>query len=134
MCQPDAKKQPEDQKPQTHYGGHGSRPLERKHGKKILSEIVDNAESALCPAEGNQVLAKNIALGEAPVLDYLAQLHIVEHFHAQCAIRANRVIDRAPDHVESPHTHVVPRFGIGNFPRAMSEKEKRLEESDNHFF
>src|SRR6266849_9557784 len=132
MCQADTKKRPEIQKTETHYGGHGPPPLERKHGKEILGEIVDDAESALCPAEGNQVLAKNIALGESRVLDYLAQFHVVEHFHAQCAIRADRVIDRAPDQIESADTHVVPRFGIGNFPRAVSENEKRLEESDHH--
>src|ERR1700674_5113230 len=133
MCQVDTKNRPEIQKPQTHYGGHRPPPLEGKNGKEVLGEIVDDAESALCPAEGNQILAKDIALREASVLDYLAQLHVVEHFHAQCAICANRVIDRAPDHVESAHTHVVSRFRIGNFPRAVSENEKRLEESDHHF-
>src|ERR1700694_5178449 len=133
MCQADTKERPEIQKTQTYYSGHRPPPMERKHGKKVLGEIVDDAESALCPAEGNQILAKDIALREASVLDYLAQLHVVEHFHTQCAIRANRVIDRAPDHVESAHTHVIPRFRIGNFPRAVSENEKRLEKSDHHF-
>src|SRR5438132_4342276 len=133
MCQADTEKRPEIQKTQTDYGGHCSPPLEGKHGKKVLGEIVDDSERALCPAEGNQIFAKNISLGEARVLDYLAQLHVVEHFHAQCAIRADRVIDRTPDHIESAHTHVVPRFGIGNFPRAVSENEKRLKESDHHF-
>src|SRR6202790_1107906 len=133
MCQADTKKRPEIQKTQTHYGDHRPPPLEGKHGKKVLGEIVDDSESALCPAEGNQILAKNIALGEARVLDYLAQLHVVEYLHAQGAICANRVIDRAPDQVESAHTHVVSRFGIGNFPRAVSENKKRLKESDHHF-
>ena len=27
---------------------------------------------------------------------------------------------------------MVPRFGIGNFPRPVSENEKHLEESDHH--
>src|ERR1700674_4806704 len=117
MCQADTEKRPEIQKTQTHYGGHCPPPLERKHGKEVLSEIVNDAESALCPAEGNQIFAKNIALRESRVLDYLAQLHVVEHFHSQCAIRADRVINRAPDQVESAHPHVVARFGIGNFPR-----------------
>src|SRR6266446_6068258 len=112
MYQADAEKRPKIQKTQTDYGGYRPPPLERKHGKKILGEIVDDAESALCPAEGNQVLAKNIALGESRVLDYLAQLHVVEHLHAQRAIRANRLIDRAPDQVKSTHTHVVSRFRI----------------------
>src|SRR6266481_3851466 len=133
MCQAYTEKRPEIQKTQTHYGGDGPPPLKGKHGKEVLGEIVDNAESTLRPAEGNQVLAKNIALGESRVLDYLAQFHVVEHFHAQGAIRADRVIDRAPDHVESAHTHVVPRFGIGNLPRAVSENEKRLKKSDHHF-
>src|SRR6202521_215230 len=133
MCQADAKKRTEIQKTETHYGGHRPPTLERKHGKEVLGEIVDDAESALRPAEGNQILAKNITLREPRVLDYLAQLHIVEHFHAQSAIGADRVIDRAPDHIESAHTHVVPRFRVGNFPRAVSENEKRLKESDHHF-
>src|SRR5260370_14528237 len=105
MCHADAEKRPEIQKTQTHYGGHRPPPLERKHGKEVLGEIVDDSESALCPAEGNQVLPKNIALGKARVLDYLAQLHVIEHFHAQCAIRADGVIDRAPDHLKSAHSH-----------------------------
>src|SRR6266481_6971452 len=133
MCQAYTEKRPEIQKTQTHYGGDGPPPLKGKHGKEVLGEIVDNAESTLRPAEGNQVLAKNIALGESRVLDYLAQFHVVEHFHAQGAIRADRVIDRAPDHIESPHTHVVPRFRVGNFPWPVSENEKCLEESDHHF-
>src|SRR5260370_5496420 len=133
MCHADAEKRPEIQKTQTHYGGHRPPPLEGKNGKEVLGEIVDDAESALCPAERDPVLAKDIALGKARVLDYLAQFHVVEHFHAQCAIGANRVIDRAPDHIESAHTHVVPRFGVGNFPRAVSENEQRLEKSNHHF-
>src|SRR5258708_27498969 len=132
MCQAHAKKWPEIQKTQTHHGGHRSPPLEGKHGEKILGEIVDDAESRLRADEGNQILSKNIALGEPRVLYYLAQLHVVEHFHAQGAIRADRIIDRAPNQIESAHAHVVSRFGIGNFPRAVSENEKRLEESDHH--
>src|SRR6266446_58608 len=133
MYQADAEKRPKIQKTQTDYGGYRPPPLERKHGKKILGEIVDDSESALCPAEGNQVLAKNIALGETCVLDYLAQLHVVEHFHAQGPIRADRVIHRAPNHVESSDAHVVTRFRVGNFPWPVSENEKCLEESDHHF-
>src|ERR1700681_3414554 len=127
MCQADAKKRPEIQKTQTDYSGHRPPPLEGKHGKEVLGEIVDDAESAYCPAERNQVLAKNIALGEPSVLYYLAELHIVQNFHTQGAIRADRLIDRAPDHVESAHTHVVPGFRVGNLSRAVSENEKSLE-------
>src|SRR5260370_9961261 len=108
MCQAHAKKWPEIQKTQTHHGGHRSPPLEGKHGKKILGEIVDNAESALRPAEGNQVVSKTIALGEPGVLYYLAQFHVVEHFHEQGAIRAHRLIDRAPNGDESAHTNHIP--------------------------
>src|SRR5260370_14321925 len=132
MWKGDAKKWPEIQKTQTHPGGHRSPPLEGKHGKKILGEIVDNAESALRPAEGNQVVSKNIALGEPGVLYYLAQFHVVEHFRAQGAIRADRIIDRAPNQIESAHAHVVPRFRVGNFPRSVSENEERLEERYHH--
>src|SRR5208282_4264170 len=114
-------------KAQTHDADHRSRPLERKHGKKVLGEIVDDAEGSLCPVEGNQVFPKNIALDEARVLDNLAQFHVVDYFHAQSEIRADRLIHRAPDHVESTHTHVVARLGIGNLPRTVSENEKRLE-------
>src|SRR5208337_535662 len=98
---PDSKKWSEIQKAQTHDAGQGSRPLERKHGKEVLGEIVDDTESALGPAQGNQVLAKNIALGEARFLDYFAEFHVVEHFHAQGSIGADRVVDRTPDQVES---------------------------------
>src|SRR5882672_756190 len=132
MCQADTEKRSEIQKTETDYGGYRPPPLERKHGKEVLGEIVDDSEGALRPAEGNQVLAKNIALGESRVLDYLAQFHVIEHFHAQCAIRADRVIDRTPDHIESAHTHMVPRFRIGHFPRAVPENEKSLEEGDHH--
>src|SRR5260370_33929541 len=97
MCQAHAKKWPEIQKTQTHHRGHRSPPLEGKHGKKILGEIVDNAESALRPAEGNQILSKNIALAEPGVLYYLPQLQVVDHFHAQGTIRADLVITRAPN-------------------------------------
>src|SRR6266436_2203082 len=133
MCQTDAKKWPEIQKPQTQNTNHRPPPLEGKHGKKILGEIVDDPESAPRPAERNQILPKDIALGEARVLDYLAQFHVVEHFHAQGAIRADLVIDRPPNQVESAHTHVVARFRVGNFPRSVSEDKKRLKKSDHHF-
>src|SRR5208282_6178680 len=98
-----AKKGPEVKTTQTHYGDHRSPPLKGKHGKKILSQTVDDAEGALCPVQGNQILPGNIALCEARVLDYLAQFHVVDHFHAQCAIGADRVIHRAPYQVESAH-------------------------------
>src|SRR6266436_1337531 len=132
MCQTDAKKWPEIQKPQTQNTNHRPPPLKGKYGKKILGEIVDDAESALRPAERNQILPKDIALGEARVLDHLAQFHVVEHFHAQGAIRADLVIDRPPNHVESANTHVVSRLRIGNFPRAVPKNEKRLKESNHH--
>ena len=45
--------------------------------------------------KGDEVFAKYIALREAGVLDYFAQFHVVEHFHAQCHIGADRVIHRA---------------------------------------
>ena len=93
LGQPDAKKWSEIQTTQADYGDHGSRPLKRKHGKKILGEIVDDAESALGPMERNEILPGNIALSEPRVLDYLAQLHVVDHFHAQGAIRTDRFID-----------------------------------------
>ncbi len=89
-------------------------------------------KAPLAQCKRDQVLAKDIALREARVLDYFAEFHVVEHFHAQCAVSADCVIDRAPDQVESADPHVVARFGIGNFPGTMSENEKRLEEGDHH--
>src|SRR5260370_811869 len=82
--------------------------------------------------ERRSIYMNKLALTKGRVLDYLAQFHVVEHFHAQGAIRADRVIDRAPNEVESAHTHVIPRFRIGNFPRSASENEEHLEEGDHH--
>jgi hypothetical protein len=76
-----------------------SPPLERKQREEILGEIVNHAESALDPINGNQVLAKNHTLFEPRILDHLAQFHIVEDFHTQGKIAADRVIHgaAAPD-------------------------------------
>ena len=93
MCQPDTKKRTQIQKSQTHNGRHGSPPLERKHGKKVLGQIVDHAERPLGPAQRDQILPINIALDKARILDHLAQLHIVDHFHAQRTIRTDPLID-----------------------------------------
>src|SRR5208282_140602 len=103
-----------------------------KHGKKILRQIIDDAESTLGPAKRNQILPVNIALDETRVLDYLTELHVVDDFHTQGAIRADCFVDRSPDHVESAHAHVVARFGIGNFPWPVSENKKHLEKRDHH--
>src|SRR5208282_3036149 len=103
-----------------------------KHGKKILRQIIDDAESTLGPAKRNQILPVNIALDETRVLDYLTEFHVVDDFHAQSAIRADCFVDGSPDHVKSAHAHVVARFGIGNFPWPVSENKKHLEKRDHH--
>src|ERR1022692_1638574 len=100
--------------------------------KKVFGEIVDYAKRALGPAQRNQIFAKNIALRETCVLDDLTQFHVVDHFHAQRAIGADRVIDVASNHVEGAHTHVIARFWVSDFPGTMSENEERLEKCDHH--
>lgn len=71
-------------------------------------------------------------MDEARVLNNLAQLHVVDHLHAQGAICADRVIDRTAHQVESAYPHVVLRLGISDLPWPVSKNEKRLEERDHH--
>ena len=84
------------------------------------------------PVKRNQVLAKDVALGEARLLDDFAQLHVVQHFHAQRPVSPDRVIDRTPDHIERAHSHVVLRPGISHFPRTMPENKERLKKGNHH--
>ena len=54
---------------------------------------------------------KDVALGVSGILHDLAKLHIVEHFHSQSLVGADRVIDATPNHVERTDSHVILRSG-----------------------
>ena len=59
--------------------------------KKFLVRLSTTPHRAFRPADGNQILAENIALRVAGVLHHLAQLHVVEHVEAQSLICAQRL-------------------------------------------
>src|SRR5579863_5118334 len=79
MCQEHSEKGPKVEESEAEDSCGRSPPLKRKHSKEILGEIVDDSEGALRPVEGDEIFAESTALRKAGILDYLSQLHVVEH-------------------------------------------------------
>src|ERR1700686_5236201 len=100
MCQPNPEKRHEIQKGQSERRDESAPPLKGQYREEVLREIVDHASRAMRPANRNQVCAEYVALREARILYHLAELHIVEHFHAQRFVSSHSVVGAAPNQVE----------------------------------
>src|SRR5258708_6334456 len=134
MSEPYSEKRHEIQEGESH-GRHQRAPsLEGQDRKEILREIVDHAACPSGPANRYQVAAEDVALREAGIFYNLAELHVVEHFHAQGFVGSHCLIHTAPNQVECAYAHVILRLWIGDFPRAMAEHKHGLKEGDHHEF
>src|ERR1700692_3743295 len=134
MRQKNAEKWTEIQ--ESHPEGRNQRapPLEGKNREEIFGQVVNHAHRSVGPADRDEVSAKYIALGETGPLHDLPQFHVVENFHPQSLIRANRLINPPTHEVERAHTHVVVRAGISHLPWAVPKDKHRLAKSNNHVF
>jgi len=95
---------------------------------------VNDAQSALQPADAHQPRADGNALPVARALDEPAEAHVVQHLHAQCLKTAQALIDFAADKVETAYTDKVASPWIGDLPEANGPAAKNIHDRQHYGF